>query len=878
MKWEEWPQIFNPPQSMFAPGEPLHPVQQEQVRSLDFPVGVNQVIRQRWPEVFTFSELKAFANVELCRLAIETRKDQIERLEWQVKPRAILDSSGRPKQNRKDAIERIRSAEKFFKKPNQWEDFHTWLRIVIEDLLVLDAPTFELQRTRGGALAALQHIPGDTIKVLVDHNGRRPVAPAPAYQQIIKGRVWANLTDEDIIYAPRNPRSGKLYGFGPVEQCIVTINTVMRRQASQLAYFCYSDDTEVLTKRGWLRFADTNADDEFATRRAEVGSFEWQKPYDTFRKHYRGDMVHFTGKGVDVLVTPNHRMLVKKKGGKEQVIQAAELARKPSLWRIPLTTDGWEGVPIERMQFGVTAYSEARQIRNERISQLRAEGVGFREIGKQLGIATSAVFNATKEIPVGYVSECDIDGDDYCALLGMYLSEGCVSYRGHAVVISQRRESQHFEKFQRALGKIAPVMHDGREFHIHRTALAHHLKQFGHSHEKFVPPEIMNATARQIGIFLDYLIDGDGTRNPGGRINYYTASKRLADQVQELAQKIGRPATICVSQPRSSVMSDGREIKAENCRRYYTVSIGKRAFRAVKAEHVFYDGEVFCVSVPNGTVYVRRGGKSCWSGNSDGTVPAGMATVPDGWTVDQTKEWQEWMDSVFSGNLAERRKLLWAPAGSKYQAFKEAPIKDDFDEWLARIICYCFSLPPTPFIRQMNRSTAQSDTERALEEGLAPLLVWAKRVADNLLWNELDFRDLEFAWGESKEMNIEDRANVNNIYIRAGVLTINEVRDTMGLDPVADGDTPLIYTNQGALTIEMILNQPDPIELANAKAQPKSEASATTAKAANFEIEDDRTREIAEIAGGIEALRLPLLQTMKRCEYKSVHSEAGVYA
>jgi hypothetical protein len=88
------------------------------------------------------------------------------------------------------------TAEKFFKKPNQYEDFHVWLRILIEDVLVLDAPCLEKQRTRGGDLVALQHVSGDTIKCLVDSNGRRPMPPAPAFQQIIKGRVWANLTSE----------------------------------------------------------------------------------------------------------------------------------------------------------------------------------------------------------------------------------------------------------------------------------------------------------------------------------------------------------------------------------------------------------------------------------------------------------------------------------------------------------------------------------------------------------------------------------------------------------------------------------------------------------------------------------------------------------
>ena len=124
------------------------------------------------------------------------------------------------------------------------------------------------------------------------------------------------------------------------------------------------------------------------------------------------------------------------------------------------------------------------------------------------------------------------------------------------------------------------------------------------------------------------------------------------------------------------------------------------------------------------------------------------------------------------------------------------------------------------------------------------------------------------------EVDLEARASVNNTYVRAGVLTINEVRDTLGMDPVADGDTPLIYTNQGALTIEMILNQPDPLELAAAKKTPAS--SGNSAKIAEFTIEDDRIREIADIAGGIQALRIPLLSTLKRCEYKSMQPLVGV--
>jgi len=101
--------------------------------------------------------------------------------------------------------------------------------------------------------------------------------------------------------------------------------------------------------------------------------------------------------------------------------------------------------------------------------------------------------------------------------------------------------------------------------------------------------------------------------------------------------------------------------------------------------------------------------------------------APDGWNAEQIHQYQEWFDSILAGNTGSRTRLLWGPSGVKYQAFKEAPYKDDFDEWLARIVCYAFSLPPTAFTPQVNRATAETAQEAALEEGLAPLMGWVKR-------------------------------------------------------------------------------------------------------------------------------------------------------
>ncbi len=65
----------------------------------------------------------------------------------------------------------------------------------LEDVLVLDAAAFEVRKTRGGTITALDIIDGSTIKVLIDDTGRMPQPPAPAYEQVIHGRPWVLAED-----------------------------------------------------------------------------------------------------------------------------------------------------------------------------------------------------------------------------------------------------------------------------------------------------------------------------------------------------------------------------------------------------------------------------------------------------------------------------------------------------------------------------------------------------------------------------------------------------------------------------------------------------------------------------------------------------------
>jgi hypothetical protein len=125
----------------------------------------------------------------------------------------------------------------FLATPDRRHDFATWLRIVIEDMLVIDVACVYPRYSRSGALYSLDVVDGATIKPLIGEDGRSPAAPDPAYQQVLQGVPAADFAADELLYLPRNLRSHRLYGFSPVEQIALTINIALRREQATLDYY-----------------------------------------------------------------------------------------------------------------------------------------------------------------------------------------------------------------------------------------------------------------------------------------------------------------------------------------------------------------------------------------------------------------------------------------------------------------------------------------------------------------------------------------------------------------------------------------------------------------------------------------------------------------
>lgn len=186
---------------------------------------------------------------------------------------------------------------------------------------------------------------------------------------------------------------------------------------------------------------------------------------------------------------------------------------------------------------------------------------------------------------------------------------------------------------------------------------------------------------------------------------------------------------------------------------------------------------------------------------TEGSVPDAYITAPDGMTPDKVMVYESHLNSLLAGNTVGRRQMPVLVYGMEIKSLKQAELKNEFDEWLARKICFAFSLPPTAFVKQLNRSTAQSDQERAKDEGLYPVLLYIKRLIDRIIREDFGASDLEFHWNDDEERDPKTQAEIDVMYVNAGLKTRNEIRDALGLEDVTGGEEPMITTASGPIPL-----------------------------------------------------------------------------
>ena len=351
---------------------------------------------------------------------------------------------------------------------------------------------------------------------------------------------------------------------------------------------CYDDKTEVLTSEGWKLFKDVSREDEVCTLEPTTHVIEFNKPYALVSFDHHKKLVSIQNRALDIVVTQDHNMYVesqqdyKKRRENFEFVKARDLQTQSRVMR----TGKWIG-------------------QAQKSFVLPSVKVGHYE-GRQVQLHETG----DVEIPMG----------DWLAFMGIWLSDGAVSANreSYRISISQKKPSKTKE-IGTLLSRLPFDFSKGEsEFYCYDKRLGSYLEQFGGAWEKHVPRFIRELTPAQIRVFLDWFGVGDGTQMRGGFRIFYTSSKVLADHIQELLLKIGRVGLVKSRRRGGKVwivdhLADASGIQYEVIERVKKLHswIDKRDTSVVD-----YDGRVYCVSVKNHIMYVRRNGKPCWCGNT----------------------------------------------------------------------------------------------------------------------------------------------------------------------------------------------------------------------------------------------------------------------
>ena len=188
-----------------------------------------------------------------------------------------------------------------------------------------------------------------------------------------------------------------------------------------------------------------------------------------------------------------------------------------------------------------------------------------------------------------------------------------------------------------------------------------------------------------------------------------------------------------------------------------------------------------------------------------GNMPAALISIEA--NKDVAERLQAILDSQLSGNIAMKSKaiLLGSEAGQQRPSviMKKDPLTtNELDETMFRLICYAFSINPASFTKTTTKATASVLKTQAEEEGLVPLMYWFQELMSEQIFRKAFGRDdILFQFNIEKEDTDPEIAKAEDIFIKNGTMTNNEVRNRHGLEPVKGGDINWLFTSKGPVKL-----------------------------------------------------------------------------
>ena len=339
---------------------------------------------------------------------------------------------------------------------------------------------------------------------------------------------------------------------------------------------CYHKDTEVMTKRGFVKFYDLTPEDLILTLNPETKNLEYSR-IKHFIKKYSEDVVRIKGRTLDMCVDPEHTFFAYR-----------EKERNRKIVVLPEFVKG-----IENLRSKTKFYKSSEWIgKDEKHIKIN---------GKQY------------------------DTEVFCKFLAYYLSEGSIDKRPHHYSIRIAQE-KYVDKMYEDLKSLG-ARKNKKVISITDKNLHQYVAKFGYSYEKYIPDEIKELSKKYLRIFLDAYALGDGQIKQEKEYyghkayvynRYFTSSKKMRDDLIECIIKSGMSASCDIMKVAGKVQKFRNGTYTINNDIFLIFELKKKfdQLSTAKAQFDKYNDYLYDIEVEkNNTLLTRFNKCIIWNGN-----------------------------------------------------------------------------------------------------------------------------------------------------------------------------------------------------------------------------------------------------------------------